>query len=50
VRFASASQGTTRQDPADGVGAKAVMLKRSPAIDFAEHRTELRRRGIEPVT
>ncbi len=26
------------------------MLKRSPAIDFPEHRTELRLRGVEPVT
>jgi hypothetical protein len=46
IATSPSSQDRTRQVPADGVGPEAMMLERSPAIDFPEHGTDLGVRGV----
>jgi hypothetical protein len=50
IATSPSSQDRTRQVPADGVGPEAMMLERSPAIDFPEHGTDLGVRGVKPGT
>ena len=45
-----AAQAATRQDPANGVGAEAVMLERALSVDFPKHRAKPSVGGVEPIT